>query len=51
MIIPALPTSTRLLLGAGFVVALVVCIGPALGQVSLEELRELNSMFESIFRW
>ena len=49
--IPALPTSTRLLLAAGFVVGLVVCIGPVLSQVSLEELRELNTSLVSILGW
>ena len=49
--IPALPTSARLLLAAGFVVAMVVCVGPALGQVSFYELRELSGSFVSIFRW
>ena len=51
MIIPALSTSTRLLLAAGFVVAMVMCVGPALGQVSFYELRELNDSFVGRFRW
>ncbi len=51
MMIPALPTSTRLMLAAGFVVALVVCAGPVMGQVSLHELCELNESFVSMFSW
>jgi len=51
MMIPTLPTSARLLLAAGLVVALVACIGPVLSQVSLSELRELNSYLVSMLTW
>lgn len=51
MMIPALRTSTRLLLAAGFVLVVVACMGPALSLVSLAELRELNSSLVSMLSW